>query len=77
MVVLLKIILGLLCLANIFVFRFIYKDFSKIRKSDGYDDLSVWEKFRFSTVFFFILTTSISFFVFLLYFILIPIQILA
>lgn len=76
MVVLLKIILGLLSIANVLVFRFIYKDFYKVRKSEGYDSLSIWEKFRFSSVFFFILTMSISFLVFLMYFIIVPIQIL-
>jgi len=76
MIILLKIILGLLSVANILIFRFIYKDFYKIKKSEGYDSLSIWEKFRFSSIFFFILTSSLSLLVFLIYFIVVPIQII-
>jgi hypothetical protein len=75
MIIILKIILGLLALANIFVFRFITKDFAKVRKTDGFDSLSIWERIRFSSVFFFMFAALLSLFVFLLYFIIIPLQI--
>ena len=75
MIIVLKIILGLMALANIFVFRFITKDFIKVRKTENFDNLSIWEKMRFSTVFYFMLMAIVSFFVFLIYFITIPIQI--
>lgn len=65
-----------MALANIFIFRFIAKDFIKIRKTDGYDNLSIWEKIRFSSIFYFISTAILSLFVFLLYFAIIPIQIM-
>lgn len=75
MIIILKIILGLMAIANILVFRFVTKDFIKVRKTDGFDNLSIWEKMRFSSVFYFILTALVSLFVFLSYFIIAPIQI--
>jgi len=76
MIVLLKIILGLMALANIFVFRFVTKDFISVRKTDGFDNLSIWEKIRFSSTFYFILTALVSLFVFLVYFVIVPMQIM-
>lgn len=75
MIILLKIILGLIAIANALVFRFVTKDFIKVRKTEGYDNLSIWEKMRFSSVFYFVLMALVSLFVFLVYFIAIPIQI--
>lgn len=63
-----------MALANIFVFRFVIKDFNRVRKSEGYDNLSIWEKVKFSSVFTFILMSLVSLFVFLTYFIVVPIQ---
>ena len=76
MIIVLKIILGLMAVANAFVFRFITKDFLKVRKTEGYDNLSIWEKLRFSSIFYFMFTALISLFVFLIYFIIVPIQII-
>lgn len=76
MIILLKIILGLLALANIFIFRFVIKDFMKVRKTDGFDNLSIWERIRFSSIFFFMFSALLSLFVFLVYFIVIPLQII-
>jgi len=75
MIVILKIILGLLALANIFIFRFVTKDFLKVRKTEGFDNLSIWERIRFSSIFFFMFSALLSLFVFLIYFIIIPLQI--
>jgi len=75
MIVVLKIILGLLALANIFIFKFITKDFVKVKKTDGFDSLSIWERIRFSSIFFFMSAALVSLFVFLVYFIIIPLQI--
>lgn len=75
MEILLKTILGLIALASILVLKFVAKDFYNVRKKEGYDNLSIWEKIKFNTVFYFILTSIVSFFVFLVYFIIIPIQI--
>ncbi len=65
-----------MALANIFVFRFITKDFVKVRKTEAYDNLSIWEKMRFSSVFYFMFMALVSLFVFLIYFIIVPIQIM-
>lgn len=75
MIILLKIILGLVAIADILIGRFVIQDFSKVRKSEGYDNLSIWEKIRFTSVFYFILMALTSLLFFLLYFIVIPIQI--
>lgn len=75
MIILLKVILGLMAIATIFIFRFVTKDFLKIKKSNGYDNLSIWEKLRFSSVFYFLLLSLVSLFVFLVYFTIIPMQI--
>jgi len=75
MIIVLKIILGLMALANIFVFRYISKDFIKIRKTEGFDNLSIFERLRLSVVFYFLLMALLSLFSFFIYFIIIPIQI--
>lgn len=76
MIIVLKIILGLLALANVFIGRFTIKDFSKVRKTDGFDNLSLWERIRFSAIFGFIIMALLSLFTFLVYFIIVPMQIL-
>jgi hypothetical protein len=75
MIILLKIILGLIAVANGFIFKFVIQDFMKVRKTDGYDNISIWEKIRFNSVFYFMFMALISLFVFLVYFIIIPLQI--
>ena len=75
MIIVLKIILALMALATGFIFSFIIKDFLKVRKTEGYDNLSIWEKMRFSSVFIFLFMALVSFFVFLTYFVVVPIQI--
>lgn len=75
MIIVLKIILGLLAVASILIGRFMWLDFSKVRKSEGYDTLSIWEKIRFSSVFYFILMALVSLLTFFTYFIIVPIQI--
>jgi hypothetical protein len=75
MIIILKIILALLSITDIFVFRFVFIDFNKTRKTEGYDELSPWEKLRFNLIFFFISCSLISLLVFLLYFVIIPITI--
>jgi hypothetical protein len=75
MIIVLKIILGLLAIADILVLRYVAGDFKKVRKTEGYDNLSIWEKLRFTSVFYFLLTALVSLFVFLGYFIVVPLQI--
>ena len=76
MIILLKIILFLFLVADILATRFVIKDFIKVRKTEGFDNLSIWERIRFSSVFYFIITALISLSIFLGYFIIVPIQIL-
>lgn len=75
MIIILKIILSIVAIANIFVFRTVLKDFMKVRKTEGYDNLSIWEKMKFSSIFSFMFTSLLSLFIFLIYFVIIPIHI--
>lgn len=75
MVYVLKVILGILAIAMGLSIRFIYRDFDGVRKSEGYDELSVWEKLRFNFTFFSMFTGIASLIVFLIYFIITKITI--
>jgi hypothetical protein len=75
MVYVLKVILFLLAVGMGIAVRFVYKDFKNIRTTDGFDELSIWEKARFSFTFFSIFSALASLIVFLLYFIFVKITI--
>lgn len=75
MIVLLKIILGLLAVADSFAIWSVLKDFQATRKQEGYDELSIWRRIRFNFISFFMITSMISLFVFLVYFIIIKLSI--
>ncbi len=75
MIILLKIILGLLSIGNVFTFWNVWKDFKSTREQDGYDELPIWGRAKFNLQSFFILSGMVSLFVFLLYFIFIKISI--
>lgn len=75
MVILLKIILGFLLFAAGFLTREVFKDFSAVKKTEGYDMLSIWERLKFNFKFYFIVVSLISFSVFVIYFIIMPITI--
>lgn len=75
MIIVLKIILFLLGVACGFVGRFVWLDFRKVLKTDGYDNITIWQKLKFVGTFFCLATALISLITFLLYFIIIPMQI--
>ena len=75
MIVLLKIILGLVAIANGFTFWNVWKDFQTTRKQDGYDELSIWRRLRFNATSFFLMSGMVSLFAFLVYFIIVKITI--
>lgn len=75
MIVLLKIILGLIALADCFAVWSLFNDFKVTRSQDGYDELSIWRRIRFNLISFFMMTGMISLFVFLVYFIIIKMSI--
>lgn len=75
MIILLKIILGLISVADIFALRNVWKDFQATRKQDGYDELSIWRRMRFNLTSFFLMSGMVSLLVFLVYFIIIKISI--
>lgn len=74
MIILLKIILGLIAIADCFATWNLFKDFQTTRNQDGYDELSIWRRVKFNLISFFMLTGMVSLFVFLVYFILIKIS---
>lgn len=75
MVILLKIILGFLLFIAGFLIREVFKDFNAVKKTEGYDMLSIWERLKFNFKFYFIVTSLITFSVFVIYFIIMPLTI--
>jgi len=75
MIVVLKIILALLAVADILTLRFIAKDFMTTKKQDGFDELSIWRKVRFNATTYFIMSAMLSLFVFLVYFVIVKMSI--
>lgn len=69
MIILLKVILALLSIADVFAVWSVWKDFQSTRKQEGYDELSIWRRVRFNLTMFFMMTGMVSLFVFLLFFI--------
>ena len=75
MIILLKIILGLIAIADIITLKYIFQDFQSTRKQSGYDELSIWRRLRFNVTTYFIMSSMVSLFVFLTYFIIIKLSI--
>lgn len=75
MIILLKIILGILAIADVFALQTVFKDFRVTRNQDGYDELSIWRRMKFNFVSFMMISGMVSLFVFLIYFIIIKITI--
>jgi hypothetical protein len=69
MVYVLKVILFLLSAAMGLVVRFVYLDYKKIKETEGFDELSIWQRMRFNFTFFSIFSAIASLIVFLFYFI--------
>lgn len=75
MIIVLKIILFLLAAADVVSIKFIFDEYQKTRKQSGYDELSIWRRLRFNFTTFFIMTSMISLFVFLMYFVIVKMTI--
>jgi len=75
MIIVLKVILALIAAADVLVFKFLLKDYQTTRKQDGYDTLSIWRRLRFNVTTYFIMSSMVALFVFLVYFIVIKINI--
>ena len=75
MIYVLKVILGLLSLAMGLATRFVYLDYKNIKQTEGFDELSIWQRIRFNFTFFSIFSSIISLIVFLFYFIIAKIKI--
>lgn len=69
MIIVLKIILALISIADVFAIWSVWNDFQITRKQEGYDELSVWRRIRFNLTMFFMVVGMVSLFTFLLYFI--------
>jgi len=68
MIIVLKVILALMTVASSFVAWNIFGDYKSTRKQDGYDELSIWNKLKFNSMFFFIILGITSLITFLMYF---------
>ena len=69
MIIVLKVILALLAIADAFSVKFIFDEYRKTTKQEGYDELSIWRRIRFNVTSYFIMASLVSLFVFLVYFI--------
>jgi len=76
MIVVLKVILSLLSIAVGVIARFVFKDFRNVLKTEGFDEITVWQKLKFMSTFVMIMTGLASLITFLLYFVIAPLQIL-
>lgn len=75
MIVLLKLILGLFIVLDFFVAKYLYLDLMNTRKSDGYENSTIMQRFIVNFIFYFVLAAQISLAVFLLYFVITPMTI--
>ena len=75
MIVLLKLILGLFIVLDFFVAKYLYLDLMNTRKSDGYVNSTIMQRFIVNFIFYFVLAAQISLAVFLLYFVITPMTI--
>jgi hypothetical protein len=55
--------------------RYVFQDYNKIKKTEGFDELSIWQRMRFSFTFFSIFSSIISLIIFLLFFVFVKITI--
>lgn len=75
MIIVLKVILALLAIADVFSLKFIFDEYRKTTKQNGYDELSIWRRIRFNVTTYFIMSAMLSLFVFLIYFIIVKISV--
>lgn len=69
MVILLKVVLGLICLAIGFSFWSVLKDYRATKSQEGFDEISIWDKIKFNLITFSILSSMVCFVVFMFVFI--------
>lgn len=73
MIIVLKVILAMMAVAAGFVGWNIFGDYKKTRTQEGYDELSIWRRFRFNATFFFMILGILSLVVFFCYFLFVKI----
>lgn len=74
MIALLKVILGIFLGLVLFVGRYIFIDLRATKKTQGYEESSIWQRFIMSLVFYVMIGALLSMCVFLVYFIIIPLS---
>ena len=75
MIIVLKVILALLAIADMLSMKFIFDEYKKTSKQTGYDELSIWRRIKFNITTYFIMSAMLSLFVFLIYFVFVKISI--
>ena len=75
MIIVLKVILALLAIADVLSLKFIFDEFQKTRKQPGYDELSILRRIKFNVTTYFIIAAMLSLFTFLVYFVVVNMSI--
>lgn len=75
MIIVLKVILALLSIADILSMKFIFDEYRKTVKQVGYDELSIWRRIKFNITTYLIMSSMLSLCVFLIYFIFVKLSI--
>ena len=75
MIIVLKVILALIAIADVLSLKFIFEEFQKTRKQSGYDELSILRRIKFNVTTYFIIAAMLSLFTFLVYFVVVNMSI--
>jgi hypothetical protein len=75
MIIILKIILFLFATLDVYVMKFLYQDFKQTEKTLDYEESRVVDKVKMKLLLYFTLIALFSFFAFMVYYIIIPMQI--
>ena len=75
MIIILKIILSAMIFAGGYVFKTFFSDFRLTQKTEDYEESTLIDKLKIKAIFYFSLVCIFSFCLFLLYFVISPMQI--
>lgn len=75
MIIILKIILSLFIILGGFIVKTLYSDFKLTEKSQEYEDTTIADKIKVKSILYFTLIAICGFCLFLLYYVICPIQI--
>jgi len=76
MIIILKVILVLFILLGAYIMKMLYKDFKLIEKTEEYENSTLADKIKLKAVLYFSLVGICTFCLLLLYFVIVPMQII-